>query len=257
MRTAKLFFAFAGVVPVCAQLSFAQEMPKDQLYMVREEVVRVEAWDKYESTSKQWVELMTEGGLDVPYVRASQRDDGHYYYLIPVSNYAAVDNFPKVFGSAVEKAGKDKWASFMIENESSILTHKDFFVKWSGEYSYVPKEPRLKQGEAKFVHWMFFHFKLEKRKELLELLKEWKKLYADKNISDGYSIWMVEFGLDNDSMVLTEYYKDGADFYNRDKEITELIKEQADALWAKMSPLLTSVENKYGKLRPDLDYVKK
>ena len=257
MRTAKLFFAFAGVVFICARFSFTQEMPKDQLYMVREEVVKVDAWDKYESTSKQWVEMMTQGGLDVPYVRASQRDDGHYYYLIPVSNYAAVDNFPNIFGSAVEKAGKDKWTSFMIENESTISTHRDFFVKWSAEYSYLPKEPRLKQGEAKFVHWMFFHFKLEKRKELLELLKEWKKLYTDKNITDGYSIWMVEFGLDNDSMVLTEYYKDGEDFYNRDKEITAMVKEQADALWAKMSPLLTSVENKYGKLRPDLDYVKK
>jgi len=257
MRSAKLFFTFAGVLFVCAQLSFAQEAPKDQLYTIREEVVKVDQWDKYESTSKQWAELMTQGGLDIPYVRASQRDDGHYYYVSPVSNYAAVDNFPKVFGSAIDKIGKEKWADFMIEFESTISTHRDFIVKWSGEYSYIPKEPRLKQGEAKFVHWMFFHFKLEKRKELLELMKEWKKLYTDKNISDGYEIWMVEFGLDNDSMVLTEYYKDGADFYNRDKEITAMIKDQAEALWAKMSLLLTNIEHKYGKFRPDLDYVKK
>lgn len=77
------------------------------MYTIREEVVKVDQWDKYESTSKQWAELMTQGGLDIPYVRASQRDDGHYYYVSPVSNYAAVDNFPKVFGSAIDKIGKN------------------------------------------------------------------------------------------------------------------------------------------------------
>lgn len=257
MRSAKLFFMFAGVLFVCVQFSFAQDAPKDQLYTVREEVVKVDAWDNYESASKRWVELMTQGGLDIPYMRASQRDDGHYYYLIPLKNYAEMDNFPKIFNNAIDKVGKENWSNFMIELESTISTHRDFVVKWSAEYSYIPKEPRLKDGEANFVHWMYFHFKLENRKELLEILKEWKKLYADKNITDGYNIWIVEIGIDNDSMVLTEYYKDGADFYNRDKEITAQIKEQADALWAKMSPLLKSVEHKYGKFRPDIGYVKK
>ena len=236
--------------------SFAQEM-KDQLYMVREEVVKVNMWDQYESTSKQWVELMTQGGLDFPYVRASQRDDGHYYYLIPINNYADIDKFPGIFGSAIEKSGKDKWANFMVENESSIETHRDFVIKWSAEYSYVPKEPRLKIEDSKFVHWLFFHFKLEKRKELLAVLKEWKKLYEEKKINTGYSIWLVELGLDNDMMILTEYAKDGADFYSTMKENSALIKAEEEALWTKMAPLLTSTEQKYGSLRPDLGYVKK
>ncbi len=85
--------------------SFAQEM-KDQLYMVREEVAKVDMWDKYESTSKDWVEMMTKGELDFPYVRASQRDDGHYYYLIPINNYSNIDKFQEIFGSAVEKVRK-------------------------------------------------------------------------------------------------------------------------------------------------------
>jgi len=31
-----------------------------------------------------------------------------------------------------------------------------------------------------------------------------------------------------------------------------LIKSEEEALWAKMAPLLTSTEQKYGSLRPDL-----
>ena len=104
---------------------------EDQLYWVREEVVKVEMWQQYEETSKQWVEMMTGAGLDFPYMRASQRDDGHYYYLFPLSSYADIDKFPEIFGSAIEKIGKEKWGEFMKKNESSMETHKDFIAKWS------------------------------------------------------------------------------------------------------------------------------
>lgn len=245
-------FAFIILQPI----SIAQEM-KDQLYIVREEVAKVDKWDQYEKTSKEWVEMMTKGDLNLPYVQASQRDDGHYYYLIPINSYADIDKLPGIFGAAVEKAGKDKWSSFMIENEGSIVTHKDFVVKWSAEFSYIPKEPKVKEQDAKFIHWLFFHFKLEKKKELLEVLKEWKKLYEDKKINAGYSIWFVELGLDNNMMVLTEFAKDGADFYSTMKENSALIKTEEDALWAKMAPLLESIDQKFGSPRPDLGYVKK
>lgn len=235
---------------------FSQEM-KDQLYWVREEVVKVDMWDKYESASKDWVKMMTEAGLDFPFMRASQRDDGHYYYLFPLDNYASIDKMPEKFDAAIEKIGKDKWAKFMIEIESSMVTHKDFIVKWSAEYSYVPKEPRLKMEDGKFIHWMFFHYKLENRKEVIDILKEWKKLYQEKEINTGYGIWLMELGEDNNMMLLTEIFKDGADFYTNTKENDALMEAEASALWAKMSKFITSIENKYGNLRPDLGFVNK
>ena len=236
--------------------SFSQEM-KDQLFWVREEVSKVDMWDKYESTSKEWVKLMTEAGLDFPYMWASQRDDGHYYYLFPLDNYAAIDKMPKLFGAAIEKIGKDKWSKFLVENESSIVTHKDFIVTQSAKYSYMPKEPRLKSEDAKFIHWMFFHYKLENRKEVMDIMQEWKKLYEDKNIKNGYTIWLIELGLDNNMIALTENFKDGADFYTSQKEDNALMEAEASALWAKMAPYIISTENKYGNQRPDLGFVKK
>jgi hypothetical protein len=236
--------------------SYTQEM-KDQLYWVREEVAKVDMWDKYESTSKEWVKMMTDAGLDLPYMWASQRDDGHYYYLFPLDNYAAIDKIGGIFGAAIEKIGKDKWAKFIVENEGSMVTHKDFIVTRSAKYSYEPKEPRLKPEEAKFIHWMFFHYKLENRKEIMDIMMEWKKLYEAKNIKNGYTVWLMELGLDNNSIVLTESYKDGADFYTATEADNAVMKDEASALWAKMAPYITSVENKYGNQRPDLGFVKK
>lgn len=234
----------------------SQEM-KDQLFWVREEVSRVDMWDKYELTSKEWVRLMTEAGLDMPFMRASQRDDGHYYYLFPLDNYASIDKMQEIFGAAIDKIGKDKWAKFQVENESSMETHKDFIATLSAEYSYNPEEPRIKPEDSKFIHWMFFHYKLAKRKEVLEIMKEWKELYKEKKISDGYSIWLVELGEDNNLIALTENYKDGVDYYTRMKENNALMEAEASALWAKMAPFIISVENKYGSPRPDLGFVNK
>lgn len=236
--------------------SFSQEM-KDQLFLIHEETVNIDMWDKYESTSKEWVDLMNGAGLDLPYIQASQRDDGHYYYIIPIANYAEIDKMQGIFGSAIEKVGKDKWDKFMVENNSTIESSKDFIATRSAKYSYMPKNPRLKQDEVNFIHWMFFTYKMENRKEIMEIMTEWKKLYEEKDIKNGYTIWLIELGLDNNMIALTEGYKDGGDFYTSQMEDNALMEKEASALWAKMSQYITSIENKYGNPRPDLGYVKK
>jgi hypothetical protein len=163
---------------------------------------------------------------------------------------------PEIFGAAIEKIGKDKWSEFMRRNEGSMETHKDFIATRSAKYSYWPEEPRLKPEERKFIHWMFFHYKLENRKEVMDIMTEWKQLYESKNIKNGYTIWLIELGLDNNMVALTENYKDGADYYTSMEADNALMEAEASALWNKMSKYIISVENKYGNQRPDLGFVK-
>ena len=255
MPKLKFFLPLFAAILIYSTFILAQEESKDQLYWVREEVAKVDMWDQYEKTSKEWVELMTGAGLDLPYMWASQRDDAHYYYLFPLDNYAAIDKLSGIFGAAVEKIGKDKWAKFITENEASMETHRDFIVTRSAKYSFWPEEPRLKPEERKFIHWMFFHYKLENRKEVMDIMTEWKELYQEKNIKNGYTVWLMELGRDNNMIVLTESYKDGADYYTVMEADNATMEAEAKALWAKMSVYITSVENKYGNQRPDLGFV--
>lgn len=257
MPKLKFFLAFLlGLLIFNSIILLAQDEMKDQLYWIREEVVKVEKWKQYEETSKQWVEMMTGAGLDFPYMRASQRDDGHYYYLIPMNNYADIDKFPEIFGSAIDKIGRDKWTKFIKENESSMDYHKDFIVTWSAKYSYVPKEPRIQPKDAGFLHWIFFTFKIENRKEVLEVIGEWKTLYEKYNIPDGWSCWTIEVGEQNNFMAITEAAKDAESFYSNMKENSEKLKEEENKLWQKLSVNILTIEEKYGKPRPDLGFVK-
>ena len=247
---------FIGLIVFSSANIFAQEESKDQLYWVREEVVKVEKWQQYEETSRQWVEMMTKAGLDFPFMRASQRDDGHYYYLLPLENYAEIDKFGEKFGNAIEKIGKDKWQKFMKKNESSMEYHKDFIAKWSAKHSYVPKKPRIKQEEAKFLHWIFFTFKIEDKQEILDILADWKALYEKNNSPDGWNTWTIELGERNDMMAFTEFAKDGASFYANMEDKSAEMKEAEQKLWQRFSQYLTSIDQMFGQPRPDLGFVK-
>ena len=250
-----IFALLAGLFFSSSFIALAQEEPKDQLYWVREEVVKVEMWQQYEETSKQWVEMMTGAGLDFPYMRASQRDDGHYYYLLPLSSYADIDRFPEIFGSAIEKIGKEKWGEFMVKNEASMETHKDFIVKWLADQSYIPKEPRIKAEDAGFIHWIFFTYKLENRQEVLDVIADWKALYEKHNIPDGWSTWSIELGEQNNMMAFSEVAKDGASWHLNMEENSKLLKEEEQKLWARLSANVLSMEQKFGHPRPDLGFV--
>jgi hypothetical protein len=60
----------------------------------------------------------------------------------------------------------------------------------------------------------------------MKMLKEWKKLYEDKNISHGYNIWLIDLGMDNNMIALTETAKDGADFYQTMESIDKKFKKK-------------------------------
>jgi hypothetical protein len=251
-------FLFLLALMICYPgLVQAQDSTDGQLFWLHEEVVKISKWDQYEKTSKEWVNLMIQGGLDLPAVYASQRDDGHYYYLIPLNNYAGIDKAYGAFNDAITKVGKDKWKDYVMRNNSSMETSKDYVVRRSDKYSYQPKEPRVKPEDQGFTHWIFFTYTNEKRQDVLDVLAEWKVLYEKNNIPDGWAIWFPELGFQNNMIALTENAKDAADFYAEMKKNSVKIKDEENKLWEKLSANVLTMEEKYGKPRPDLQYIKK
>jgi hypothetical protein len=233
MLKPKNFLLLLALMICYSGLVQAQDSTDGQLFWLHEEIVKVSKWDQYEKTSKEWVDLMTQAELNLPAVYASQRNDGHYYYLIPLNSYAEVDKYPEIFNAAISKIGKDKWKEYAMRNSSSMETSMDYVVRRSDKYSYQPKEPRLKPEEEGFIHWIFFTFTTGKRQEVLDVLAEWKALYEKNNIPDGWSAWFPEVGLQNNMIAITESAKNASDFYAEMDKNSKVLKDGEHKLWEK------------------------
>ena len=255
MRKFQPFGFFCILLVFLSGTLLAQDEPKDQLFWIHEEKAKVNMIDQYENTTKDILKMFKEGGLNID-IYASQRDDNWFFYLIPISKYGDIDSIYKNFGSAMQKVGADKWRSKMTENASTAETSKDGFVSRSGKYSYTPKNPRLKQDEAKFLHWDYFTILPEKRKEFFDVAKQFKELYEKNDIGMGYGVWIPRFGYDNDLIVVTQAGKDAADYYEASHMINEKLGKDGEMLWNKLLSTLKDFNHLNGHIRRDLSMMK-
>jgi hypothetical protein len=234
----------------------AQDAPKDQLWLVHEETAKIDMISQYVKTSKDWSAMMHEGGLALTFY-AFQRNDMHFYYVSPIADYAAIDSMPGEFQNAMKKINKDKFSTLMDENNASIESTKEFVIQRSTGLSYLPKTPRITLDKAGFVHWSFIHYKLEKRKEVMKILKEWKSVYEKNNFPDAYDIYLMGIGGDNNEIIVFDYAKNAVDYYKNDTEKSEEMKKEEGKLYKEISQYLISMKDYTGRPRPDLDYIAK
>jgi hypothetical protein len=256
----KLSQSFLGVLLFSAAfISFsntvlAQDMPKDQLWLVHEEVAKLDMIPQYEKTSNEWTKMMHEAGLDVTFY-AFQRNDGRYYYVGKISNYADVDAVNGKFEKAIGKLDKEKFSAMMEANNASIHSIREYVIRRSADLSYDPKTSTLKEGEAHFAHWTFIHYKLEDQDKVMGVLKEWKEVYEKNNYPYGYGIFFMGLGGDSNEFAVFEEAKSAVDYYKNDSDKTKKMKEEENKLYVKFTPYLISVKEYNGLPRPDLNYI--
>jgi hypothetical protein len=236
--------------------AFAQDSTKDQLYYIHEETAKYDMIAQYIETSKEWNTMMKDAGLPLNF-NAYERNDLHFYYVAAISGYAAIDSMNNEFESAINKIGRDKWSSFMTEANAPIKTNIDYVVRWSADLSYAPKDPRIKLKDAGFLHWSFIHYKLDKRKEVMDVLKRWKALYEKYNFPDAYNIFLADMGRDNNELVVFDYAKDAVAYYQNDSDKSKEMKDDENKLMNEITPYIISIQENTGRPRADLSYMGK
>lgn len=237
-------------------LILSQEKTKDQLFYIHEEVAKIDKIDQYEAASKEFIKLFSDEKLDVPGIYASESEDFHFYYLVPISNYADIDKLSAAFGSAFKNADQTKMNQMMHDGDEATEYTRDLVFKRSAELSYNPSVKSGFDSTMKFIHWDFYLFKPEDRKQVMDLGAQIKKLYTDKKIKTPFEVWFADFGEKNNLIVVTTEAKDAVDFYQTTNSDNAMLGKDMDAIWKKMSPMLEHFEDKNGYIRPDLSYMK-
>ncbi len=240
-----------------SKINFAQDQPKDQLFYIHEEVAKIDEIDQYNKSGKEFTQMMKDAKLDVPFIRTSQTDDLHFYYLVPLNNYADIDKLSSAFNDMMAKTDKDKMVKNMTEGAEATEYSREMVFKRSNELSYSPVMTNdLDMSKEVFVHWDYYTYKPEDRQQVMDLGAKIKKLNVDKKIETGYTVWLADMGERNNLIVVTTLAKDAVSFYQQMKKDNATLGKDMEDLWNKMLPMLEHFEHKNGHTRPDLSYLK-
>lgn len=244
-----LLFSFSSI-------KYAQDKGmKDQLFYVHEEVAKVSMIDQYEKTNMQFFDLFKKNNLDVPGIYTAQGDDYHYYFLIPIDNYAGIDKISEAFNSFFKAVNGDSFQKLSDENNAAISYTHDFVLRRSAELSYYGKDTSMDSGK-KFIHWDFYTFKPGTMQKVTELAKKFKELYTSKGIENRYTVWFADMGENNNLVIVSHIAKDAASYYSESKAENEKLGEEGEALWKQMVQLLAKFDHRNGMRRDDLMYEK-
>jgi hypothetical protein len=229
----------------------AQEQ-KSQLYSVTEVVVKPAMVAQYEAAVKKEVEL----GYPYP-VQAYSTDDFHYYFLVPIENYAGIDALNKGEGEWAAKIGQE-YKALMKSVEGTFEYYRSGVVRFLPELSYAPLNPRLKPEEQKFITWGFAYVEFGKEKEFADISKQFVEVSKSKDTSIGWNMYVVESGAEMPFYFWAEGGKSAAEYYaENDNVLKKMGEEKFAELWSKAMASLRKYEVKTGRPRPDLSNVPK
>jgi hypothetical protein len=244
-----LFFGLSGAI-------LAQDnMMKPQLFYMHEEVVPVNMVDQYEKTSRELVPVFKDLKLPLPFY-ASQRDDYHYYYISPLSNYASIDTLVQAFGKFMKDATSNAdYQKLLDENNESIDYTQDYVLSRSANLSYHPEGSNMNDTSMKFIHWDFYTVKSGGMDKVIDLAKKYKELSMQKGIKTPYTIWFVALGPNNNLIVQTRVAKSAEDFYETAKKDDTTLGKDGEDIYNQMVPYLVKFNHINGTIRPDLSYM--
>ncbi|MFQ5604093.1 MAG: hypothetical protein ACE5HS_12580 [bacterium] len=246
----------AVLVGLLALPVFAQdEKPTGQLYSIHEDIVKPSMVAQYESAVKDYVAEFVKHKIAFPYMQSSSTNDFHYFYLVPLENFADLDKIKKAGEEFDKKLGEEKRQEFDKRFAGTYEYHQDLIARMSGEYSYQPEAPRLKPEEATFLHWTYLYIKAGKEKEANEIARQYKALYASKKIADGYNLYIGEMGTEMPLFVVVSWAKSASDFFTQQEKIKEMLGEEGQALAAKAMAVTRKFVQKTGRSRPDISYM--
>ena len=258
MKKQMLFCMAAGVAALGASVIAGEgkEGPKPEMLCIYKEVVAPSKMKEYEAAIKYMISEFKAYQIDpekVHFKTISGPEIG-YLYVMPLENFAGMDEMRANWREAVEVIGKEKFEAMVAPAEEAIDHVEIFHAIRRADLSYVPENPRLKPDEVEYIHYGFYYVIPGKEKEFEALAGEFVELYQSNNIDSGWVIFQSITGSDLPVLVVAHAAKSSADYYSNRERVREVVGEEAKKLGEKVGALVRKMEFKEGMLRPDLSY---
>lgn len=259
MRGKISVFLMAGlVIGLCALTTLAKaEEQKAQLYMVWDMVVNPSTVGEYEAATKEEVALYAK--YKCPYAWSVFRtSDNHYYFLMAMENFAAIDNIFKAFDK-VEKMAGEEYQEMLDLFAGTYEYIQPSVYSLNYELSLFSEKQKEKAEEENFFFIDIFYIKTGKEKEVEKLMKEMSALLEEKGAAEVQSWYCYQgiMGAETPVHYMVARAKNPIDFYTQNAKMWKSLGEEGDSLYQKLMNLLRKREHKQGWYCPDLSYTPK
>ena len=247
-------------LPLCSILvslaAFGQQMPKPQLFIVHEEIVKPSALMQYEAVTKDFIAALAEKKFSSPMLnwRAYMTPDMHFVYVGPIDNFASLDTMQAEWGRAREAVGAARWDDMDRRGSDTMSSYNDLIAMYRPDLSYMPANPRLSMSDRTHVRWDFYYLLPGRQKDAEAIARDYVALFKQKNITESFNIYMAVYGNDLPLLVATIPGKSEADLVTADDRVNTTLGADVRPLQQRAMAITRKFERREGTLRPDLSY---
>lgn len=236
--------------------AFGADMPKPELYVIHEEVVRPSAIAAYESAARDFLATLAEKKVSSPALTFNtyMTNDLHYIYIVRIPNFAALDMSQSEWEKAKAMVGVDRWTDLERRGNEPMVSYSEIVTVRRPDLSYAPANPRLKQEEQRYARLDFYYLMPGKEKEAEAVAHDYIALFKAKNITEPYSIYTSVFGDDLPLWVVAVPAKSEADFVAADERVNSTLGADVRPLQQRALAVSRRIEHRSVNYRPDLSY---
>lgn len=224
-----------------------------ELYLVGDFLVDTSRVGEYEAALKDLLANLEKHGFPFS-LATSTTDDGHYYVVCSVKNYASVDAWFKAWGELGRKMGAENLQALHRRMVSAEIERVYQFWYSRPDISYLPEKERLKPEEIGYYTWDFVWLIPGKEAEFEEVNKEWVALSKAKGARDPFMTLAGDLGTQMPVYLWIEYGKSAADYASAEEKFWKEMGEEGAALSKETRALIRKMDSKTGQYRPDLSY---
>lgn len=209
----------AGLSNIC---TYAQEVAPTK-FLVFEEVVSPSDmpayWEAQTKVNEQWA----KHNFDVP-VYSYLNDENTFYWVIPIENFASIDNlwekFMAMYGT-MKDDGFDADQAFR-----GLYSGSQMVIQWAKDLSYQPDSTTGQTEDEPFCEWMFCYLKSGHENDVDTVIK--KYIDFNKNVNSQYywDVYKVLLGHDTPQYIFMVTAPDEVALRTLEKEMDSKYRKE-------------------------------
>ena len=248
MRKLKIWML--GAMVAVPMLLTSQETPT--MYWVHEDQVKPSMVMEYEKAATQLVENCQKYNIQTLNWITTSTSDHRYMYVSPISSMSDINY--EGFKPLQEAMGDEAFGKMFSDMDKCYTAHGDYILHLNEELTYMPDGFTQTPEGQNYRRFYYVRTTPEHNAMLKEKMKAVRDFFAEKGSKMHYRVYQSGFGTMGNYYLVAIAAKDGVSFETMGDENDNILGEERRQVFGDMMKYVTSMEEVFGMMRPDLAY---